>query len=89
MPSQRNSNRNNSDSHACGDAQSEAKTKFDQAKSLAAAIAYGEVPVPTDLEQVDYQQLLERVAEHRQSRLVRYIARAIATDIHRSFTPPS
>ena len=53
-------------------------------KRLAALIAVGEAPIPSDLEPVDLSFVLAEVARLRRERLVRYVARAIALDFHRT-----
>ena len=53
-------------------------------RRLAELVATGEVPVPADLDRGQLRRLLAEVARHRRDRLVRYIARAIAMDIHQA-----
>ncbi len=51
---------------------------------LAELVASGELVLPVDLPSDQLDQLVRQVRTRRRRRLVRYIARAIATDIHRS-----
>jgi len=50
----------------------------------AEAVANGEAPFPSDLSNEDQERLLEHVRRRRRSRLVQFVARAIAQDILRS-----
>jgi hypothetical protein len=47
---------------------------------LAALVASGECPLPSDLSPRDRRKLLAEVGRRRHVRLVRYIARALAAD---------
>lgn len=50
---------------------------------LAQLIADGQIPIPARLHSATQQALVSRVADLRRSRFLRFIARAIAQDIHR------
>jgi hypothetical protein len=50
-------------------------------------VADGEIPFPTDLSPGNLQQLARQVAHRRRTRLVRFIACAIAADIDRGRKP--
>lgn len=58
----------------------------EQLQRLAEMVARGEAPIPEDLEPIDLQKLLAELACRRRTRLIRFIAQAIAEDIHRSRT---
>jgi hypothetical protein len=49
---------------------------------IAALVADGKIPFPTDLPIAEAPALAEAVRRLRYDRLVRYIARAIASDFH-------
>lgn len=51
---------------------------------LAALIATGEIPLPAAIGSGDKSRLLAKAGRQRRDRLIRFIARAIALDIHRS-----
>jgi hypothetical protein len=55
-----------------------------QLQRWAELVAHGGVPVPDGLTPGEQEWLLRDVARRRRARLVQYIARAIALDIHRS-----
>ena len=50
-------------------------------RRLAALVAVGETPLPEDLPPVEVRTILADVARLRRDRLIRFIARAIASDI--------
>ena len=56
--------------------------KREQLIRLAALVAIGEAPFPADFEPQDLQIVLAEVARLRRRKLVRFVARAIAQDIH-------
>lgn len=62
-------------------------TAPDYLERLAKLVASGEAPMPIDLNPDDFHRLVESVARQRRTRLFRYLARAIALDIHRSREP--
>ena len=53
----------------------------------AKLIAEGEVPFPTELSSLTQEMLAKKISQNRRHRLLRFIARAIAMDIHRSREP--
>lgn len=56
----------------------------EQLSRLAELVASGELPLPSDLSADELDELVRNVRVRRRRRLFRYIARAIALDIHRS-----
>lgn len=54
---------------------------------LVPLVADGEVPIPGEISAADREWLITQVARHRRSRLIQFIARSIAVDIHRSHEP--
>lgn len=58
------------------------RTAPDHLLRLAQLIARGESQVPTGVEPDALCEVLDEVARQRRARLVRYIARAIASDIY-------
>ena len=58
-----------------------------QLARLADFVARGELPLPDDLLADQLEHLALEVRKRRRTRLVEYIARTIATDIHRSSGP--
>lgn len=55
-----------------------------QIERLADLVASGEIPFPHDLSGHDQQLLLASVSHRRRDRLIKFVARAIAQDIHSS-----
>jgi hypothetical protein len=56
----------------------------DQLVRIADLVARGEMPVPQHLRAEQLHSLVREVRKRRRRRLVKFIARAIALDIHRS-----
>ena len=56
-------------------------------RRLASLVADGEIPLPTDLPDRDLLALCRHVKKALRQRLVQYVARAIAMDIHRERGP--
>jgi len=59
-------------------------TRTEWLERLAALVANGESPVPDSITVDETNLLLAKVARKRRDRLVRFIARAIASDIQRA-----
>ena len=59
----------------------------EQLVRLADLVASGELPLPTDLHSDQLEHLAREVRQRRRRRLVRFIARTLALDIHRSHEP--
>ncbi len=59
----------------------------EQLVRLANLVASGEVPLPADLHPDQLEHLAREVRQQRRRRLVQFIARTIALDIHRSGEP--
>ena len=57
--------------------------QHEQLIRLAALVAVGETTLPTDLEHGELLIVLAETARIRRRKLIRFIARAIAQDIHR------
>ena len=57
-------------------------TPAQQLHAWAMLVADGEAPLPTSLEPADLSIVLAEVARLRRERLVRFVARSIAQDIH-------
>jgi hypothetical protein len=53
-------------------------------KQLAELVAHGEIPIPTDLAANELQTLVTNVRTIRRRQLLSYVARVIATDIHKA-----
>jgi hypothetical protein len=58
-----------------------------QLTRLADLVACGELPLPVDLHPDQLEHLVREVRDRRRVRLVGFIARAIALDIHQSREP--
>lgn len=63
------------------------RLEAEQLNRWAELIATGQAPFPTELCEADQYLLAARVSELRRSRLVKFIARTIAQDIHRPTGP--
>lgn len=57
---------------------------LDRSRRLAALVAVGEVPLPTELASEERLTLLAEVARLRHAHLVDFLAHAIAADLHRA-----
>ena len=57
-------------------------TRAEQLRAWATLVAGGEAPIPTSLEPAELSIVLAEVARLRRERLVRFLARSIAQDIH-------
>lgn len=54
----------------------------EQLRAWAILVASGEAPIPTSLEPAELSIVLADVARLRRERLIRFLARSIAQDIH-------
>jgi len=90
MPSQFNNSRADTSGLSAQDTSSTSVPASDGVRDLhrvAVLVANGEMPLPDDLPPPDHRWLLEEVGRQRRARLIRFIARAIALDIHGSREP--
>lgn len=63
---------------------SSAPDRTEMLRRLAALVAVGEAPLPQDLPPDELRTVLMEIARLRRDRLVRFIARAIASDLERA-----
>ena len=91
MPSPDPSSTKSSNGEACDESQREPTPEVDrtppldspdQLARIADLVARGELPVPLHLPAEQLDKVVCDVRQHRRRRLVKFIARAIAQDIH-------